>query len=109
MASAPEPANGLTAKRRATEAASLNRVQRRVAAIAFFAFAVHGVFGVIGAAYVLEGQDRHGDAVGLTVMSGVIALIVYVVMRTILGAKLWSPAWIVLAFVPTVAAFIWVV
>ena len=92
-----------------TKVASLLRVQRRVFAIGFFAVAVHAVLGVIGAAHVLVGQDRHGDAVGLTVMSGVLALLVYTVVRTILGARWWSPAWIALAVTPTVAASIWVV
>jgi hypothetical protein len=96
-------------ERRAAKAASLLRVQRRVGAIGFFAIAVHGVFGVIGGAYVLEGQGKHGSAVGLTVMSGVIALVVYAVTRTILAAPLWSPAWIALAVTPTVAAFVWIV
>lgn len=96
-------------ERRAAETASLHRVQRRVAAIGFFAVTVHAVFGVIGAAHIREGQGRHADAVGLALMSGVIAVIVYTVMRIILGAKLWSPAWIALALTPSVAAIIWVV
>ena len=96
-------------ERRAAETASLHRVQRRVAAIGFFAVTVHAVFGVIGAAYIREGQGRHADAVGLALMSGVIAVIVYVVMRLILGARLWSPAWIALALLPSVGAVIWVV
>ena len=96
-------------ERRAAEKASLHRVQRRVAAIGFFAVTVHAVFGVIGAAYIREGQGRHADAVGLALMSGVIAVIVYTVMRIILGAKLWSPAWIILALTPTVAALVWVI
>ena len=96
-------------ERRAAETASLHRVQRRVAAIGFFAVTVHAVFGVIGAAYIREGQGRHADAIGLAVMSGVIAVVVYVVMRLILGARLWSPAWIALALLPSAAAIIWVV
>jgi hypothetical protein len=95
-------------ERRAAETASLHRVQRRIGAIAFFTVTVHGVLGVIGAAYVREGQGRHADAVGLVVMSGVIAVIVYVVTRIILGAKLWSPIWIALALTPTMAAVIWI-
>ncbi len=91
------------------KAASLLRVQRRVFAIGFFAAAVHAVFGVIGAAHVLVGQGRHDDAVGLTVMSGVLALLIYTVVRTILSARWWSPAWIALAVTPTLAASIWVV
>lgn len=96
-------------ERRAAKTASLHRVQRRVAAIGFFAVTVHAVFGVIGAAYIREGQGAHADAVGLALMSGVIAVIVYVVMRLILGARLWSPAWIALALLPSAAAVIWVV
>jgi len=109
MSADPRPMRAGIQERQAAEAASLHRVQRRVAAIGFFAVTVHGVFGVIGAAYVREGQGRHADAVGLTIMSGVIAVIVYSVVRIILGAKLWAPAWIVLAVTPTVAAIIWVV
>ena len=109
MATDPQPASASLDDRRAAQKASLHRVQRRVAAIGFFAVTVHAVFGVIGAAYVREGQGRHADAVGLTLMSGVIAVIVYTVMRIILGAKLWAPAWIVLALTPTVAAIVWVV
>lgn len=109
MATDPQRTTASTDERRAAETASLHGVQRRVAAIGFFAVTVHGVFGVIGAAYVREGQGRHADAVGLTIMSGVIAVIVYSVVRIILGAKLWSPAWIVLALTPTAAAIIWVV
>ena len=110
MASDP-PATKKTSidERRAAEAASLHRVQRRVGAIGFFAVAVHAVFGVIGAAYIREGQGRHGDAIGLTVMSAILAVLVYSGVRIILGAKLWSPAWIALAITPTVAAFVWVV
>ena len=100
---------GTLDERRAAETASLHRVQRRVAAIGFFAVTVHAVFGVIGAAYIREGQGRHADAVGLALMSGVIAVIVYVVMRLILGARLWSPAWIALALLPSAGAVIWVV
>ena len=109
MATDPQPQGATIDDRRAAETASLHRVQRRVAAIGFFAVTVHAVFGVIGAAYVREGQGRHADAVGLTIMSGVIAVIVYTVMRIILGARLWSPAWIVLALTPTAAALVWVV
>lgn len=106
MSTDPRPIRASIQERQAAETASLHRVQRRVAAIGFFAVTVHAVFGVIGAAYVREGQGRHADAVGLTVMSGVI---VYTVVRIILGAKLWSPAWIALALTPTAAAVIRVV
>ena len=109
MSSDPRPVRASIQERQAIETASLHRVQRRVATIGFFAVTVHAVFGVIGAAYVREGQGRHADAVGLTIMSGVIAVIVYAVMRIILGARLWSPAWIVLALAPTAAALVWVV
>jgi hypothetical protein len=93
---------------RTAELAALRKVQRRVAAIAFFAVAIHGVLGLIVVAHVVHGQDRTGDAVLLLVMSGVFAVITYVVVRLILAAKVWSPAWIALSLVPTIAGFFWV-
>lgn len=108
----PDPhsisAHKRTEDRRAAEAASLHRVQRRVAAIGFFAVAVHAVFGLIGVAYLREGDGRHVDAVGLALMSGLVSVIVYVVIRLILAGKLWSPAWIVVALTPSLATIIWV-
>jgi hypothetical protein len=94
--------------RRAASDLALNRVQRRVAAIGFFAVAVHAVFGLIGVAYVRENDGRHTDAVGLTVMSFVLAFIVYAVIRLLLGAKIWSPVWLVIALSPSIAALVWV-
>jgi hypothetical protein len=88
-------------------AAALDRVRRRVAAIGFLAVAVHGVFGLIGVSYVLLDQDRRSDAVLLTFMSGVVALIVCAATRAILGTRPFSPAWSLASLVPTVAAFIW--
>ncbi|MET1132378.1 MAG: hypothetical protein ABWX60_03025 [Aeromicrobium sp.] len=96
-----------TTRNTTAELAALRRVQRRVAAIAFFAVAIHGVLGLIVVAHVVHGQDRTGDAVLLLVMSAVFALVTFVVMRLILAATLRSP-WIVLAFVPTVVGFFWV-
>jgi Flp pilus assembly protein TadB len=108
----PEPhsisTNARIEELRAAETASLHRVQRRVAAIGFIAVAGHAVLGLIGVAYLREQDGRHADAVGLSIMSGVVAAIVYVVMRLILGGKLWSPAWIVVALAPSVAAVVWV-
>jgi hypothetical protein len=108
MSSDPQPTPRSADERRLAETASLHRVQRRVGAIGFFAVAVHAVLGVIAAAYIREGQGRHGDAIGLTVMSAILAVLVYSVVRTILGAKLWSPAWIALALTPTAAAVVWI-
>ena len=91
------------------ESVALTRVRRRVAALGFFAVAIHGVLGLVGVAHVLVGQDRHSDAVVLVVMSGVFAAITYVVVRIILDAPLRSPAWIVVAMLPTATAAIWIV
>lgn len=94
----------------AEETAALNRVRRRVGALAFFSVAVHGVLGLIGAAHVLQSQAGRGDdAVGLVAMSGVVALLTYAGVRGILGARMWSPAWILVSLAPTVAAAIWIV
>ena len=66
----------------------------------------HGVFGLIGVSYVLLGQDRRGDAVLLTLMSGVVALIVCAATRAILGTRPFSATWSLVALVPTVAALV---
>ncbi|MET0822236.1 MAG: hypothetical protein ABWY58_14830 [Aeromicrobium sp.] len=92
----------------AAELAALRRVQRRVGAIAFFAVAIHGVLGLIVVAHVVKGEDRGADAVLLLVMSGVFAVVTYVVVRLILAARLWAPAWIALSLVPTAIGFVWV-
>ncbi len=87
---------------------ALRRVQRRVGAIGFFAIAIHGVLGLIVVAHVVKGEGRDADAVLLLVMSGVFAVVTYLVMRVILAARLWSPAWIALSVVPTVIGALWV-
>ena len=91
----------------ADKIAALRRVQRRVGAIAFFAVAIHGVLGLVVVAEVVHGEDRTSDAVLLLAMSAVFAVVTYVVMRLILGARLLSP-WIPLAFVPTVVGIFWI-
>ena len=78
------------------EMVEFRRVQRRVGAIGFFAVAIHG-------------EDRHDDAVVLTLMSGVVAILTCVVVRLILDVRPWSWPWIALALAPTVAALTWVV
>jgi hypothetical protein len=92
----------------AEQLAALRRVQRRVGAIAFFAVAIHGVLGLIVVAHVVKGEARDSDAILLLVLSGVFAVVTYVVVRIILGARVWSPVWIPLSLVPTVIGFIWV-
>jgi predicted lysophospholipase L1 biosynthesis ABC-type transport system permease subunit len=92
---------------RERQAEALDRVRRRVTAIGFFAVASHGVFGLIGVSYVLVGQDRNGDAVLLTLMSGVVALIVCAATRAILGRRPFSLPWSIASIAPTVAAYVW--
>ena len=89
------------------EAKALDKVRRRVTAIGFFAVASHGVFGLIGVSYVLVGQDRRSDAVLLTFMSGVVALIVCAATRAILGRRPFSISWSAVSLAPTAAAFFW--
>jgi len=88
------------------EARALDRVRRRVTAIGFLAVASHGVFGLIGVSYVLLGQDRRSDAMLLTLMSGVVALIVCAATRAILGTRPFSVTWSLISLVPTVAALV---
>jgi hypothetical protein len=98
----------VTAQSPADQLIALRRVQRRVGAIAFFAVAIHGVLGLIVVAHVVKGEGRDADAVLLLVMSAAFAVVTYVVVRLILAARLWSPAWIVLSLVPTATGFFWV-
>lgn len=91
---------------RTNEAVALDRVRRRVAAIGFLAVTIHGVLGLIGVSYVLLDQGRRPDALLLTFMSGVVALVVCAATRAILGARPFSAAWSAVALVPTVAALV---
>ena len=68
---------------------------------------MHGVFGLIGVSYVLLDQDRRSDAMLLTLMSGVVALIVCAATRAILGTRPFSDPVVLVSLAPTVAAFIW--
>jgi hypothetical protein len=90
---------------RAAELEALHTVQRRVAAIGFFAVAVHGVIGLAVVAQSVDSHGRHSDAIMLALMSGVFALVTYAVVRTILRRRIWSPVWIIVALVPTAVAF----
>lgn len=92
---------------RTQQAVALDRVRRRVTAIGFLAVASHGVFGLIGVSYVLLDQDRRSDAVLLTLMSGIVALIVCAATRAILGTRPFSLPWSLVSLAPTVAAFLW--
>jgi predicted lysophospholipase L1 biosynthesis ABC-type transport system permease subunit len=92
---------------RTQEAVALDRVRRRVTAIGFLAVASHGVFGLIGVSYVLLNQDRRSDAVLLTLMSGIVALIVCAATRAILGIRPFSLPWSLVSLAPTVVAFLW--
>lgn len=89
---------------RAAELIALRKVQRRVAAIGFFAVAIHGILGLAVVGNIVDDQGRHGDAILLTVMSGVLAAITYGIIRTILQRPLWSPVWMLLAITPTAVA-----
>jgi len=97
------------ARDHAAELAALHTVQPRVGAITFFAVASHGVIGLAVVSHILDGRGRHSDALMLAFMSGVFALVTYAVIRTILGRRIWSPAWIIISLVPTIAAFIMLV
>lgn len=91
---------------RTDEAKALDRVRRRVTAIGFLAVASHGVFGLIGVSHVLLDQNRRSDALLLTLMSGVVALIVCAATRAILGRRPFSAVWSLASVVPTAAALL---
>lgn len=92
----------------AAKLAALNRVQRRVAAIGFFAVAEHGILGlIVVSSIIVDEPGRRGDAIGLLVMAAIVSTITYVVMRKILGGRLLSP-WILIAAAAPVLGFFWV-
>lgn len=97
----------MTTTAREREVQALDRVRRRVTAIGFLAVASHGVFALIGVSHVLLGQDRRADAVLLTLMSGMVALIVCAATRAILGRPSFSAAWSLISIMPTAAALVW--
>ncbi|MCW2831276.1 MAG: hypothetical protein JWP31_1968 [Aeromicrobium sp.] len=102
-----DPSGRVSTLTPADQLAALRRVQRRVGAIAFFAVAIHGVLGLIVVAHVVKGEGRDDDAVLLLAMSAVFAVVTYVVVRLILGARLASP-WAPVALLPTVIGVFWV-
>lgn len=90
------------------QGAALNRVQRRVAAIGFFAVAEHAILGlIVVASTIVDEAGRRDDAIGLLVMASVVSAITYVVMRKILGGRLLSP-WILIGVAAPLFGFIWV-
>lgn len=92
----------------AAKLAALNRVQRRVAAIGFFAVAEHGIMGlIIAASIIIDEPGRRGDAIGLLIMATIVSAITYVAMRTILGGRLLSP-WILIGVAAPLFGYIWV-
>ncbi len=102
------PTGSSTGADTSTKLLALNRVQRRVAAIGFFAVAEHGVIGlIVAASIIVDEPGRRGDAIGLLVMAAIVSAIVYVAMRVILGGRLVSP-WIAVAAIAPVAGFAWV-
>lgn len=93
----------------AEETQALDKVRRRVGAIVYFAVVIHGVLGLIGAADVMvDKPGRYDTAVGLLIMSGVCAVIMYVGIRLILGMRLFSPFWILVSALPTIIGAFWV-
>lgn len=86
----------------AEETAALNRVRRRVTAIAFFTVAIHGVVGLVVVADIIAGQDRRDGAVVLVVMSALLAIGISVAVRAILGAAPFlSWPWVLVSLAPS--------
>lgn len=90
------------------ELAALQRVQRRVGAIAFLAVAMHGVVGLAVVAHVVHGQGRASDAVLLLVMSAVVGVITCVVVRVILARPPVSVPWLVVGVAPSILGALWI-
>ena len=86
----------------AEETAALNRVRRRITAIAFFTVAIHGVLGLVVVADIIAGQDRRDGAVVLVALSAVLAVGISVAVRAILAATPFlSWPWVLVSLVPS--------
>ena len=79
---------------------ALNTVRRRVGAVVFGVVTLHAVIALIALSRHYDNIDRHGDATGLLIMSGLLSVFQYVGVRLILGRSLRSP-WILLGALPT--------
>ncbi|MFL6089249.1 MAG: hypothetical protein ACJ71Z_03820 [Aeromicrobium sp.] len=84
---------------------ALNKVRRRVGAIVFGVVTMHAIIALIGLSRHYDNIGRSGDATGLLVMSGLLAVFQYVGVRLILGRSLISP-WLVAGLLPTTLAFL---
>ena len=88
--------------------AALDRVRRRVAAIGLIAVTEHLVVGLIIFAHAMvDDPGKRDNAIGLLIMSGIVAVLTYVAVRIIVGGRLVSP-WFLLALAPPVAGAVWV-
>lgn len=87
---------------------ALDRVRRRVLAIGLMAVTLKLTVGLIIFARVLvDDPGKHGNAVGLLFMAGVVTALSYAAVRFILGGRLLSP-WLVLTAAVPIAGAIWV-
>ena len=88
---------------------ALRKVQQRVAAIGFFAVAIHGILGTVAASHIVDSEGRRGAAIAFLALSAVIGLLTCAGVRLILQRSLWAPAWIALSLLPAAAGAAWLV
>lgn len=101
------PINVDTSARKAKIERDLRKVQQRVIAILIFALAYQCVFALIVVAEIVQNQGRDGDAYGLVVMAGVVAVLMTGAIRVVLKYSFISLLWTPLAVAPPIAAAIW--
>lgn len=91
----------------AKSARDLKKVQQRTAALIIFAVVYQCTFALIGTGKYLHDEGRTSDASVLVVIGFIIALLQTSAIRVILGHKVFSPLWTVLALAPAVAFTLW--
>ena len=85
---------------------SIEQVQRWVVSLLIFAISAFPIGGLIGAGYAIRNQGRHGAAVGLTIMAGVIGVLALGAMRIIHKRSVATPL-LMLGMLPAaIAAYV---
>lgn len=95
------------AERRRIEQRELDRVRRRVGAVAFLAIILHADLALPVAAAYIHQDGRTGDAIGLLVMSAIVGILSVIGNRVIIGRNYLTP-WLLLGLLPP-AAGVWLV
>jgi hypothetical protein len=99
----PDPEGSPVRKR---EEMSIEQVQRWVVSLLIFAISSFPIGGLIGVSYAVRNQGRHGAAVGLIIMAGVIGVIALGAMRIVHKRSIATPLLILGTLPAAIAAYV---